>query len=203
MILLTIEVVQKHIALPSSLGSVTPSRRGARPELPFTYSDVGASAPGHAAPAGWHTLHHERVVGRGAERFEQVGEAILGYAMQRGAGLDVEASTPRAEPGTELRLRFRVPVIGRLLPALPCRVVYVLDTPDTAGFAYGTLPGHPESGEELFAVELRPDGAVVAVVSAFSRPGNLVVRSGGPVARALQAWFARRYLDAVDVGGRG
>ena len=31
----------------------------------------------------------------------------------------------------------------------PCRVVYVVDEPDRRGFAYGTLPGHPEIDGEL------------------------------------------------------
>ncbi|MFC7752365.1 DUF1990 family protein [Tsukamurella soli] len=171
-------------------------RRSEEPEPPaFTYPDVGATAPGRRPPAGWHVLRHDRVVGRGPERFAQVREQVLSYVMQRGAGLDVEASTPRAAPGTSLRLRFQG--IGRLLPALPCRVVYVLDSPTVAGFAYGTLPGHPESGEELFAVELRSDGAVSASVYAFSRPGNRLVALGGPFARMLQNLFARRYLAAV------
>jgi uncharacterized protein (UPF0548 family) len=45
-------------------------------------------------------------------------------------------------PGTD--------VLAHLGPIrVPCRVVYVLDEPERRGFAYGTLPGHPESGEEL------------------------------------------------------
>ena len=39
----------------------------------------------------------------------------------------------------------------------PCRVVYVIDEPDIRGFAYGTLPGHPESGEERFVGAPRPE----------------------------------------------
>ena len=37
---------------------------------------------------------------------------------------------------------------------IPARVVYVVDEPARRGFAYGTLHGHPESGEEAFLVEL-------------------------------------------------
>jgi uncharacterized protein (UPF0548 family) len=35
-------------------------------------------------------------------------------------------------------------------------VVYVVDEHDRRGFAYGTLRGRPESGEELFAVGYDP-----------------------------------------------
>ena len=160
-------------------------------DAPFTYPEVGATRG--VPPADAHAVRAERVVGRGAEDFAAVRAAILAYGMQRGAGMRVRASTPTAEVGTVMVLT--APLFGPI--RIPCRVVYVLDEPDRAGFAYGTLPGHPESGEELFSVELRADGAVVAVVAAFSRPGTWYSRLGGPVARALQAVMTRRYLAAL------
>ncbi|BDD82520.1 hypothetical protein TPB0596_22830 [Tsukamurella pulmonis] len=160
-------------------------------DAPFTYAEVGATRG--VPPADAHGNRAERVVGRGAEDFAAVRESIMTYGMQRGAGMRVRASTSRARPGTVLVLS--APLFGPI--RIPCRVVYVVDEPDRAGFAYGTLPGHPESGEELFSVELRPDGAVVAVIAAFSRPGRWYTRLGAPVARALQAAMTRRYLAAV------
>lgn len=160
-------------------------------QAPLTYPEVGATRG--TPPADAHVVHAERVVGRGPADFDRVRTAILGYGMQRGAGLRVAASTPRAEAGTVLVMRS--PLFGPI--RIPCRVVYVLDEPDRAGFAYGTLPGHPESGEELFSVELRPDGAVVAVVRAFSRPGRWYTRLGAPAGRLLQAAMTRRYLAAM------
>ncbi len=71
------------------------------------------------------------------------------WGMLRGAGVRVEASTEVAAVGSEVLVGF-----GPL--RAPCRVVYVIDEPDRRGFAYGTLPGHPESGEELFAVRYDP-----------------------------------------------
>ena len=58
--------------------------------------------------------------------------------------------------------------LGPLALSAPVRVVYVIDGPDRRGFAYGTLPGHPESGEEAFLVERRPDGTVWCRITAFS-----------------------------------
>ena len=61
----------------------------------------------------------------------------------------------------------------------PCRVVYVVDEPDRRGFAYGTLPGHAESGEELFLVRYDPaTDEVYAEVTAFSRHGDVVEPAG-------------------------
>ena len=81
---------------------------------------------------------------------------------------------------------------------VPCRVVYVVDEPDRRGFAYGTLPGHPESGEELFCVRYDPaTDAVYAEISAFSRPALWWSRIGAPVARVAQRFIGQRYLRAV------
>ncbi|MEX7473931.1 DUF1990 domain-containing protein, partial [Mycobacterium adipatum] len=80
----------------------------------------------------------------------------------------------------------------------PCRVVYVLEEDDRRGFAYGTLPGHPETGEELFAVRYDPaDGAVYAEVTAFARHATWWSKLGGPLTRLAQRIITRRYLKAV------
>jgi uncharacterized protein (UPF0548 family) len=44
-----------------------------------------------------------------------------------------------------------------------CRGVSVVSEPDKFGFAYGTLPGHPELGEEAFTVERRREGTLFGV----------------------------------------
>lgn len=80
----------------------------------------------------------------------------------------------------------------------PCRVVSVVSEPDRRGFAYGTLPGHPESGEELFSVRYDPaDDTAYAQVREFSRPATRWIKAGGPVASSAQRLIARRYLRAV------
>jgi uncharacterized protein (UPF0548 family) len=78
----------------------------------------------------------------------------------------------------------------------PCRIVYVIDEPDRFGFGYGTLPGHPECGEESFVVERDGDITVFRIMS-FSRPAGTVARLGAPVARRIQLRFIDRYLDAL------
>jgi uncharacterized protein (UPF0548 family) len=78
-----------------------------------------------------------------------------------------------------------------------CRVIYVVDEARRYGFAYGTLPGHPECGEEAFVVEHRPDDEVVFAISAFSRPADWLVRIGGPFVRRLQARATSSYLNAI------
>lgn len=100
--------------------------------------------------------------------------------------------TPLLRPGDVARLRMRF--WPRRIPA---RVVYVVDEPRRRGFAYGTLPGHPERGEEAFVVERLADDSVWLVIRAFSRPAGPLVRIGSPLARLLQATFTARYERAL------
>ncbi|MFF1876025.1 DUF1990 family protein, partial [Kitasatospora herbaricolor] len=86
---------------------------------------------------------------------------------------------------------------GPIHVSAPMRVVYVIDEPNRAGFAYGTLHGHPESGEEAFIVEQRDDGSVWFVLRAFSRPANGFYRAVGPILRLVQRHYTAKYLRAL------
>jgi uncharacterized protein (UPF0548 family) len=160
-------------------------------DQPLTYPEVGATAAAQL-PAGYHHLSVSAQIGTGDQRFQQAADAVMHWGMQRGAGLRVQASS-------DVVVVSAVVVVKMLgLLRAPCRVVYVIDEPDVRGFAYGTLPGHPESGEERFAVRRDPDtSAVFAEVSAFSRPGTWWSKAGGPMVTLAQRVIAKRYLHAV------
>jgi uncharacterized protein (UPF0548 family) len=91
---------------------------------------------------------------------------------------------------------------GLWAPA-PCRVVYVVDEPDRTGFAYGTLPGHPESGEAALTLVRGSDERVSFVVRSFSRRVDPLARLGAPLARLVQTRVTRRYIDALSEAARG
>jgi len=77
-------------------------------------------------------------------------------------------------------------------------VIYVTDEPDHRGFAYGSLPGHAVSGEEMFRVRYDPaDDGVYSEVVAFSRPATWWSRLGVPVLSLAQRVVTTRYLNAV------
>jgi uncharacterized protein (UPF0548 family) len=157
--------------------------------LPFTYPEVGATAG--PVPPGYGHIGYVSRIGAGQLRFEQAADAVMRWGMQRGAGLRVQASSEVVAVGAVVVVK-----LGFL--RAPCRVVYVIDEPNLRGFAYGTLPGHPESGEERFAVRYDPlSAAVVAEVSSFSRPATWWSRAGGPLLAVGQRMIARRYLRAV------
>jgi uncharacterized protein (UPF0548 family) len=159
---------------------------------PLTYPEVGATAG--APPPGYTTGSYRAVVGGGRVSFRAAAEAVLTWQMHRDAGLGVTATSARAERGAVVVLRLGV---GRVGLAIPCRVVDVVAERDRAGFAYGTLPGHPEVGEERFVVELGADDLVRVRITVFSRPAWPWLRPLSPLLALIQQVALRRYARAV------
>ncbi|MCX5192975.1 DUF1990 domain-containing protein [Streptomyces sp. NBC_00249] len=155
-----------------------------RPSL--SYAERGATRQ-RPLPAGYHHLHHRTRIGHGREAFEAAGAAVSSFRMHRATGATVRADGD-ALPGARVEIGLG---IGRLRICVPCEVIWTPDGPDRAGFAYGTLSGHPESGEESFLVELAEDGTVWFEVTAFSRPAAWYTRLAGPLVPVLQRGYAR------------
>ncbi|HUR15538.1 MAG TPA: DUF1990 domain-containing protein [Mycobacteriales bacterium] len=159
--------------------------------MTLSYPEVGATAGD--LPLGYQHLYAAREVGTGRDLFERCAETVMTWGVQRGAGLLVVPGT-RVTEGAENRIGLR---LGPLRTWAPCRVVYVVDELDRRGFAYGTLTGHPERGEESFVVSIDEQDVVLFEVTAFSRPDRWFARLGGPVTRLVQRHVTWRYLEAV------
>jgi uncharacterized protein (UPF0548 family) len=159
----------------------------------FTYPEVGATreVPMEVSRR-YHRLSRRHRVGA-PESFRAAAELVMGFGLQRGAGFEVDASTAVAQQGTEVLMHAR---FGPVRVAAPARVVYVLDEDDLRGFAYGTLAGHPECGEEAFLVERDPEGTWLEI-RAFSRPGRWFTSLAGPLGRLLQRRATDRYVAAI------
>ncbi len=171
-------------------------------DLPFPYPSVGATAGGSGRPAlptGFHQDRQETDLGPDdGDRFHRAAKALMEWVPQRGAGIHVYPGRPVTAGGAFV---LALPLPGAGWAVAPGRVAYVLDEPDRRGFAYGTLPGHPERGEEAFLV-IRADGRLRFAVVAFSRPHKLLTRLAGPLARAIQLRTIRRYLGAMEAAIR-
>ena len=83
---------------------------------------------------------------------------------------------------------------------IPCRVLWVIEEPDRAGFAYATLPGHPECGIEQFTLTRTRTGLVRMHLDVVSGPGTWWARLGAPMARWAQEHMTRRYLRVLSEG---
>jgi len=166
-----------------------------------TYAEIGATRDPEL-PSGYSHDRHSVALGQGDLPFALGADALRRWRPQLSSGAILAPPLPKVETGTTvlttfpLRLGFAV---------VPCRIVYVTDEEHSFGFAYGTLPGHPECGEEAFHVRQHGDGLVTFEIVAFSRPALLLTRLGHPVARRAQARTTRAYLagvsDYVKTGG--
>ena len=172
---------------------------GALGDAPLTYPEVGATRAG-PLPPGYAHGGSGAVVGVGEPAFSRAVDAVFDWRAQRAAGLRVRASGSAREPGTVVVLTAGLPRFGY---DIPCRVVWARTSGPEQGFGYGSLPGHPESGEESFVVALEDDGMVVFRTRVFSRLASPLARLGGPVSRAVQAAALSRYTAAIARAARG
>lgn len=159
----------------------------------LTYDDVGATAG--RLPPRYHHLRMSQQIGSGPDAFASAVPALLGWRVHLLAGLRISASASVAAPGAVVLLGIGA---GPLRIRAACRVVYTVTEPRRQGFAYGTLAGHPESGEESFIVEHRNDDTVAFTITAFSRPATAAARAAGPAGRLLQRVVTRRYAGALS-----
>jgi uncharacterized protein (UPF0548 family) len=153
----------------------------------FTYREVGATR-GLPLPDGYRRLRVRTRLGRGPEVFRAAGMAVLDWRMHRAVGVTVATDGP-AMPGRAVTVGLGA---GPLRLYAPCRVVWTVAEETRTGFAYGTLPGHPECGEESFVVTLERDGSVALTVTSFSRPAAWFTRAAGPLVPVFQRAYARR-----------
>ncbi len=134
--------------------------------------------------------------------------AILAYRIFPPALVTPVLRRAPVEPGDTVGICYHLPAGIDLFFA--ARVVARFDGPEAGlwrtGFTYRTLVGHPELGEETFAVEKdRASGAVLVSLRSWSRPGTLLARAFSPVVRALQvhaSHAALGHLVAAAAGAR-
>ncbi len=158
-----------------------------------TYPEVGATAA-EPLPEGYRHLRHRALIGEGEAAFRTAAQTLMTWRLHRRAGMQITCADQMARPGSSVVLGLG-PRPARLIVA--CRVVYTVTENRRWGFAYGTLPGHPETGEEAFILEWQPAGAVVLEITAFSRPATWYARIGGPLNRLAQDMITSRYLNAL------
>ena len=166
----------------------------------FTFAFPPGTVLTEQVPSGYRALRRTRDVGAAGD-LSELGTMVLGWAVQRRSGIAVRRpdgrDAPAAVEGFEGRVVIPLLVVGavRWEISAPMRVTAVLNGPDGIGFAYGTLPGHPERGEEAFVVRRVGDRSVFEL-RALSRPAfpySLLA----PVGRLLQERYTRRYLRVL------
>lgn len=184
-------------------------------QRPVSYAAVGATrAPDLMShpPAGYRPFERRVLIGHGDARWRYAWTSALTWGIQRNAGFTITlsekpsasaggTSSESAGPGVFIATGDTALLgapIGPFRVRAPARVVYVIDEPNRKGFAYGTMAGHPEEGEESFVVDQTEDGSVWLQIRAFSKPSNVLFRLGYPVLRLSQAFYTRRYFETLS-----
>ncbi|MEU7554889.1 DUF1990 domain-containing protein [Streptomyces sp. NPDC044571] len=153
----------------------------------FNYAERNATEH-RPLPAGYNHLHLRTRIGSGRAVFEAAGTAVTTFRAHRASGMLVRADHGAVRPGTRVVVGIG---FGPLRISAPCQVVRTAYDPGRTGFAYGTLTGHPESGEESFMVIRDADDTVWFEVTAFSRPVAWYTRLAGPLIPVFQRGYAR------------
>lgn len=135
-------------------------------------------------------------VGLGAADFAAARAALQTWKPQQGISARIEPDGQQVVLGATVLVLLRC---GPCTVVAPDRIVAVVDELRTFAFAYGTLPGHPERGEESFSVEHRSDDIVRATIRVQARAATLLARAGAPVVPWLQGAALQRYLEAVAI----
>jgi len=162
---------------------------------PLTYDAVGMSLGQVPAPDGFREYTASRVVGTGDEAFRNIGYALMHWDVHRAAGLFVQPDVNVVREGDAVSVAVHS---APFLSAVGCcRVVEVIATGRSIGFAYGTLPGHPSLGEESFILTHRDDDQVELAIHAFSRPAIWYVKLAGPLGRAIQHRVGKKTLTGA------
>ena len=164
----------------------------------LNYPGIGSTEHGQA-PDGFPCLVSRTFLGEGQVAYRRVAQGILAWELQKRSGLRVRTDSGDVVPGARVVSGFGV---GPFRINAPCEVVWVHrlaagEGPQRAGFAYGTLPGHPARGEEAFEVEIDAAGRVILIITAFSRHSNWFYTAGGFVARAAQRHITSRYIEGA------
>jgi len=170
-------------------------------DLPFSYNEVGASQI--SIPSGYPVNHRRIQLGSGADAFARARDAIQSWTMYKLAWTRLY---PKAAPVAAREVVCVVVNHGFCWSLNPCRIIYVSEengVVEKFGFAFGTLPGHSEEGEERFTVEWRhADDSVWFELLSFARPHHILAKIGFPFVGLFQRKFAadsgRVMLEAVE-----
>jgi uncharacterized protein (UPF0548 family) len=163
----------------------------------LNYAQVGATRPHEQTwtekPSGYRRYERTIRIGHGQARWESVKSEVFGWGVKTRSGFTVESragSNIRAQVGAEYVL---VASLGPFAIREPVRVVASVEDSDRYGFAYGTLHGHPVSGEEAFIVHRTPDAVIWLTLRSLTRPARGRWRLAFPAILVAQRWYRRRY----------
>lgn len=159
----------------------------------FSYTEVGQTHSDQKQ-AGYDNDHHQIELGTGEMVWQKAKTALKAWQQYPPSWTNIYPNNAPLKSGTNVAVLFNVLGIWWTNSA---RVVYDFDEENRFGFAYGTLPGHVEMGEEVFWLERNEQGVVTYHIKAFSKPAYWFVRLAYPLARAFQRRFCQQSMHRM------
>lgn len=171
----------------------------------LSYSVVGGTAPATEKwlpPDGWRA--HERTVpiGSGTELWNEVSSAVLAWGIKTRSGFAVEPPLVAGRSARQGERYWLVARVSAIRVREPVEIVTTISTRDRVALAYGTLNGHPVSGEEAFIVHRDDNGNLSLTLRSLTRAGRGPWRALFPLILIAQRVYRRRYLRAFRHDGR-
>ena len=160
---------------------------------PYSYQNVGGSNDG--LQKGFNNDHNFVNLGHGEQVWVNAKNALKNWKQ-------FPASWTKIIPNDTLLMKSKtVAVLFKLFGIWwinSARIVYSIDEKDKFGFAYGTLQGHLEKGEELFLIERDQNGEIFYHIKAFSKPDYWFVWMVFPLARYFQRRFVKESMKIMQ-----
>lgn len=153
----------------------------------FTYPEVGATAT-EKKFTHYDNDYNKIVLGKGDTVWRKAKTVLLNWQQFPLPWTKIYPNTTELKKGAIVVVLFQLFGIWWRNSA---KIVYVIDEVNRFGFAYGTLPGHIERGEEVFWVERNEEGIVSYHIRAFSKPRFWLAKMAYPIARFYQRKFAK------------
>ncbi len=175
-------------------------------DRPITYDHVGSTVEPDLWPL--RTSHSRSVtVGHGQAMFEAACDGLRHWECHRGIGAFVFPDAAPLTLGATLLVTLQ---LGPVSVIVPDRIVAVVDdtiqttegTHRRFGFAYGTIEGHQECGEESYLVELDPQGVVTATIRVDATAATWGAKLVSRAVIAFQHAAVDRYLNALATYAR-
>lgn len=161
------------------------------------YTDVGVTRPAEgrwmAVPSRGRMFEKTVHIGEGERDWKRVADEVMRWVVKTRSGFEVAGESVPVIDGETYQLSARV---GPIRIREPVQVVATVVSPDRVGFAYGTLSGHPVSGEEAFIVHRRGE-EVMFTLRSVTASGQGWWRPFFTVVWLCQRLYRRRYLKAL------
>lgn len=167
-------------------------------DAPLSYAPVGCTRDerqGEPVPKGFNRDQERVLLGKGEQTFLAASQAIKNWQMMPPSVVQPCPTGLAIEEGAMTANIFRAWTLGGWL-VLPTRILYVVNDVQNnfrrSGFAYGTVQGHWEQGEERFLVLWnQEDDTVWYDLLVYSRPRHPLAKLAYPYTRWEQARFRR------------